>query len=68
MKKILVLCLTFFFFFNFSFSEEPVQASCRPFSEKEEAVSDFDRIDINDSFDMEEPDVEIFCAKTSPIG
>lgn len=68
MKKFLVLCLTFFFFFNFSLSDEPVQASCRPFSEKEEVVSDFDRVEINDSIEMEEPDVEIFCAKTTPIG
>lgn len=68
MKKILVFCLTFFFFFNLSLSDAPVQASCRPFSEKEEVVSDFDRIELTDSVEMEEPDVEILCSKTTPTG
>lgn len=68
MRKILALFLTCLFFFNVSFLDDSVQASCRPFSEKEEVVSDFDRVGLSDSIEMEEPDVEIFCAKTTPIG
>lgn len=68
MKKILALFLTCLFFFNVSFSDDSVQASCRPFSEKEEVVSDFDILGFNDSIEMEDPDVEILCAKTTPIG
>lgn len=68
MKKILPLCLTFLFFFNISFSEDSVQASCRPFSEKEEIATDIDRIEVSDSIEMEEPDVEILCSKSTPIG